>query len=106
MNEIDTYKSLFTKMNKSDLFEINKKFIEDIVDTEQKIKTLSEYPQIKTNPRDQTKQRITEAAKQIVKLKQVHAAQIQVLNKILGSNSEKKKKKSNLDEFISEAETI
>lgn len=87
MKQIDYYKLLFEKNNKTEIFEINIDFFEDLIDTKSKIEELSKLPQVVVHRLDPSKQKLSEAAKQIIKLKQVYASQIVVLNKILGTES-------------------
>lgn len=87
MNQINYYKELFTKTKKEDVFELNIDFIHDVIDTKAKIEELGKLPQIITHPTNKKIQKISEPAKQIVKLKQLYANQISVLNKLIGNES-------------------
>jgi hypothetical protein len=85
--ELKDYKDLFESRDMKDVFELNKDFILDLIDTKKHIDKLNDLPLVIVHPTDKTKQRISEAAKVITKLKQVYANQIVVLNKIMGNET-------------------
>jgi len=87
MKELKYYEDLFKSKDKSDVFQMNHDFLEDLIDTKKQIEKISHLPLVIVHKTDSTKQKISEAAKVITKLKQVYANQIIVLNKILGNNS-------------------
>jgi len=87
MKDIDYYKTLFVNKDKVDVFDLNHDFIEDFIDTKKQIEKISGLPLVIVHKTDSTKQKISEAAKVVTKLKQVYANQIIVLNKLLGNNA-------------------
>jgi hypothetical protein len=66
---------------------MNHDFIEDLIDTKTQIEKISHLPLVIVHKTDPTRQKISEAAKVVTKLKQVYANQIVVLNKLLGNNA-------------------
>jgi hypothetical protein len=87
MEQIDYYKNLFESKDKLDVFELNIDFIKDLIDTKTQIEKISHLPLVIVHKTDPTRQKISEAAKVVTKLKQVYANQIVVLNKLLGNNA-------------------
>jgi len=87
MEQISYYEELFESKDKIDVFKINIDFIKDLIDTKAQIEKISHLPLVIVHKTDPTKQKISEAAKVVTKLKQVYANQIVVLNKLLGNNA-------------------
>ena len=101
MKEIDYYKALFESKDKSDVFEPNHDFLDDLIDTKKQIEKISHLPLVIVHKTDPTKQKISEAAKVITKLKQVYANQIILLNKLLGNNAADPESGDSIDRFKS-----
>ena len=99
MKELDYYKKLFESKNKMNEFDINHDFLEDLIDTKKQIEKISHLPLVIVHKTDHSKQKISEAAKVITKLKQVYANQIIVLNKLLGNVNATGEPTNSIDEF-------
>jgi len=99
MEQIEYYKNLFESKDKSDVFQLNIDFIKDLIDTKTQIEKISHLPLVIVHKTDSTKQKISEAAKVVTKLKQVYANQIVVLNKLLGNNAGDPESGDSIDGF-------
>ncbi len=99
MKELDYYKDLFVSKDKIDVFKMNHDFIEDLIDTKTQIEKISHLPLVIVHKTDPTRQKISEAAKVVTKLKQVYANQIVVLNKLLGNNAADPENSDSIDGF-------
>jgi len=97
--ELQDYKDLFNSKDMNDVFELNKDFILDLIDTKKQIDKLSHLPLVIVHKTDSTRQKISEAAKVITKLKQVYANQIVVLNKIMGNDAKGEQMGDPIDRF-------
>ena len=82
---LDTYKNIFKKFDKEDLYEINVPFLENMISTKKQIEELEKLPLIVTHPEFKNLQRQTESGKLLVKLFETYKNQTLALNKILGN---------------------
>jgi hypothetical protein len=97
---LQDYKDLFESKKMNDVFELNKDFILDLIDTKKQIDSLSNLPLVIVHKTDSSRQKISEAAKVITKLKQVYANQIVVLNKIMGNDIKNEQNSDPIAKFM------
>lgn len=87
MNSIEDYQKVFEAQDKSDLFEVNKPFIERMIQTKKTIDELSKGQLIFVHPEHRTKQKVSEHAKLLLRFEQLYKDQTVALNKILGNSA-------------------
>lgn len=88
MISLDQYKKIFEKRNKSEFFEVNKPFLENMIITKKHIDQLSKEPLVLIHPTNPNIQKTSENGKMLLKLQQLYKDQTVALNKILGNDSE------------------
>lgn len=82
---LDSYRLIFKKFDKEDLYEINIPFLENMISTKKKIEELENLPLVVTHSEFKNLQRQTESGKLLVKLFETYKNQTLALNKILGN---------------------
>lgn len=82
---LDSYRLIFKKFDKEDLYEINIPFLENMISTKKKIEELENLPMVVTHSEFKNLQRQTESGKLLVKLFETYKNQTLALNKILGN---------------------
>lgn len=82
---LESFKTIFKKFDKEDLYEINIPFLENMISTKKKIEELEKLPLVVTHSEFKNLQRQTESGKLLVKLFETYKNQTLALNKILGN---------------------
>jgi hypothetical protein len=85
VQELSTYKKIFDKFDKTDLYEINIPFLENMISTKKNIEELEKLPMIRTHSEFKHLQKQTESGKMLIKLYETYKNQTLALNKILGN---------------------